>query len=184
MKNTQIFEEQIGRIEQLVQEIDSTADPALRAMAKELVQSVMDLHAAAMERIIDLAGKTGDPGAGILRSLCKDELVGGLLVLYGLHPDDFATRVHRGIEKAHQMVKRRGADLQVLSIEDATVRLRIDTNGHNCGSTRAELESIIQGALFETAPDTAEILIEPAQTGSASGFVPLDKLQMSIPVSS
>lgn len=184
MKDTQLFQEQIGRIEQLVQEIDSTADPAVRATAKELVQSVMDLHAAAMERILEVVAKSGDPGTGIIRSLSKDELVGSLLVLYGLHPEDFATRVHRGIETAQQMVSRRGAGLRVLSISDATVQLHIDTNGHNCGSTRTELESIIRGALFQTAPDAAEVLIEPAQSESASGFVPLDSLQTSVLVRS
>jgi hypothetical protein len=179
MKDAQVFQEQIGRIEQLVLEIESTADPAARATAKELVQSVMDLHAAVMERILEVVTKLGEPGAGILRSLSHDELVGSLLVLYGLHPEDFATRVQCGVEKAQQVLVRRGAGVSVLAMDDATVRLHIDTNGHNCGSTRSELESIIRGALFETAPDAAEIIIEPAQSESASGFVPLDSLQIS-----
>jgi hypothetical protein len=179
MNDMQTFQEQIGRIEQLVQEIESTADPAVKATAKELVQSVMDLHAAAMERIVEVVTKIGEPGAGILRSLSHDELVGSLLVLYGLHPEDFATRVERGVEKAQQILARRGAGVRVLVVEDATVRLHIDTNGHNCGSSRGEFESIIRGALFETAPDAAEIIIEPAQSESASGFVPLDSLQIS-----
>jgi hypothetical protein len=179
MKDAQIFQEQIGRIEQLVQEIESTADPATRAAAKELVQSVMDLHAAAMERIVEVVTKIGEPGAGILRSLSHDELVGSLLVLYGLHPEDFAARVERGVGKAQQMLSRRGAGVRVLATNDATVQVHIDTNGHNCASTRGELESIIRGAIFETAPDAAEIIIEPAQSESASGFVPLDSLQVS-----
>jgi Fe-S cluster biogenesis protein NfuA len=106
-----------------------------------------------------------------------DELLGSLLVLYGLHPEDFATRVHRAIEKAEQVLARRGAGVRLLAINDATVQLQIETHGHNCGSTRAELESMIRGALFETAPDVAEIIIEPAQSESGSGFVPLDSLQ-------
>ena len=179
MKDTQVFEEQIGRIEQLVQEIESTADPATRATAKELVQSVMDLHAAAMERIVEVVTKLGEPGAAVLHSLSHDELVGSLLVLYGLHPEDFAARVHRGLEKAQQVLARRGAAVRLLAINDSTVQVHIDTNGHSCGSTRGEFESIIRGALFETAPDTAEVIIEPAQSESASGFVPLDSLQIS-----
>jgi hypothetical protein len=179
MKDTQAFQEQIGRIEELVQDIDSTADPALRSTAKELVQAVMDLHAAGFERILEVLAKAGEPAANIVRSLSADELVGSLLVLYGLHPEDFATRVHRGVEKAQQLLARRGAGLRVLGINDGAVQLHIDTHGHNCGSTTAELQSIVRGALFDTAPDATEIIIEPAQSESASGFVPLDNLQIS-----
>ena len=179
MRDTQAFREQIGRIEELVQNIESTADPAMRATAKELLQSVMDLHSAAMERVLEIVATTGEPGSGIVRSLGADELVGGLLVLYDLHPEDFAARIHRGIEKAQQVLTRRGASLIVLDIGDGTVRLKIDTHGHNCGSTAAELQMIVRGALFETAPDTVEIIFEPASNGSTSGFVPLGSLQSS-----
>ncbi len=179
MRDTQAFKEQIGRIEELIQNIESTADPAMRAAAKELLQSVMDLHSAAMERILEIVAKTGEQGAGMVRSLGADELVGSLLVLYDLHPEDFPTRVHRGVEKARQILARRAATVHVLAVDQATVRLKIDTNGHACGSTTAELQSIVRASLFETAPDAAEIMIESAQTESASGFVPLDSLQIA-----
>jgi len=179
MMDTTAFREQVGRIEELVHSIESTADPAMRAAAKELVQSVMDLHSAAIERILKVVMKTGELGTGIVRSLGADELVGSLLVLYDLHPEDFATRVGRGVQKAQQALTRRGASIHVTAIGDDTVRLKIDTNGHSCGSTTAELQSIVRGALFETAPDAAEVIIEPAQSEAASGFVPLDSLQTS-----
>lgn len=178
MRDTQAFHEQIGRIEELVQNIESAADPAMQATAKELVRSVMDLHGAALERILEIVTKTEDRGRGILKSLGADELVGGLLVLYDLHPEDFATRVHRGVEMAQQILTRRAASVDVVAISDGSVQLKIDTNGHNCGSTMGELQSIVRGALFEVAPDAAEITIEPTHSESASSFVPLDSLQI------
>ncbi len=179
MRDTHAFREQIGRIEELLQNVEANTDPAMRAMAKELVQSVMDLHSATVERILEIVTKAGEPGTGILRSLGTDELVGSLLVLYDLHPEDFATRVRRGIEKARQILARRAASVHELAIGDATVRLKIETHGHNCGSTTAELQSIVQGALFEAAPDAAEVIIEPMQSEPGSGFVPLDSLQVN-----
>lgn len=134
MRETQAFREQIGRIEELVQNIDTTADPATRAAAKELIQSVMDLHSAAFERILEIVTKTGGSGTSLVRSLAADSLIGSLLVLYDLHPDNFATRLHRGIERARQILAKRSATIQVLAIGDSTVQLKIDTNGHNCGS--------------------------------------------------
>jgi hypothetical protein len=178
MRDTQAFRKQIDRIEELVQNIESAADPAMQATAKELVRSVMDLHSAAIERILEIVTTTGEQGRGIVKSLGTDELVGSLLVLYDLHPEDFATRVRRGIEKAQQILTRRAATVDVIAIGDDTVRLKIDANGHSCGSTIAELQAIVRGALLEVAPDSAEITIEPMQTESASGFVPLNSLQI------
>ena len=178
MRETQAFRERIGRIEELVQNIDATADPATRAAAKELVQSVMDLHNAAFERILEIVTKTGGSGTALLRSLAADALIGSLLVLYDLHPEDFATRVRSGIERAQQTLAKRAATIQVLAIADSSIQVKIDTNGHNCGSTIAELQEIVRSTLFEVAPDAAEVIVESPQSSSASGFVPLDSLQI------
>jgi hypothetical protein len=45
----EIFGEDMQRIGGLVQGIDSIADPAVRASVKDLVQSLMDFHGAAIE---------------------------------------------------------------------------------------------------------------------------------------
>ncbi|MFL6351993.1 MAG: hypothetical protein ACJ74Z_09110 [Bryobacteraceae bacterium] len=180
MRDTEAFQKQVGRIEELVQNIESAADPAMQATAKELVRSVMDLHGAAIERILEIVTRTGEQGKGIVRSLGTDELVGSLLVLYDLHPEDFATRARRGIENARQILTRRAASVDVIAIGDDTVHLKIDSNGHSCGSTIAELQSIVRDVLFEVAPDAAEIIVDSTASESASGFVPLDSLQVGI----
>ncbi len=180
MTDSQEFRERVGRIDGLVQQLESTADPASRAAAKELVQALMDLHGGAIERMLAIVSKAGDRGAHILESLGKDELVGSLLVLYDLHPDDFETRVQRGLEKARKFVISRGAALDVLAVEPTRVHLLVKMGGHSCGSTGREIESAIRDALFETAPDAVEVLIEgmDGQAG-ASAFVPLTSLQTS-----
>jgi Fe-S cluster biogenesis protein NfuA len=179
MTDNQEFRDQIARIEGLIGSLESAADPALRATARNLVQAVMDLHAGAIDRILELVSKTGEPGTALLRALATDELVSSVLVLYDLHPDDFETRVERGIEKARQAVARRGADLQVLAVEELTVRFRIDTGGHSCGSTITDLEKLVREALLASAPDAVEVLIETPHDQPASTFVPLASLQAS-----
>jgi flagellar biosynthesis/type III secretory pathway protein FliH len=173
------FQEQIGRIEGLVQEIESSADPALRATAKELVQSVLALHRAGIERILEMVCRAGEAGATIVGSLATDDLVSSLLVLYDLHPEDFSTRVRRGVENAQQRLSRHGAALAVLALGNQTVHLRIEASGHTCASTTAQLESVVRGALLETAPDATEVLIDSALEQQASGFVPLDSLRLT-----
>ncbi len=177
MTDNQEFRDQIARIEGLIGSIESAADPALRASAKNLVQSVMDLHAGAIDRILEIVSKAGEPGAALLDALAKDELVSSVLVLYDLHPDSFETRVHRGIEKARQALARRGAGLEVLAVEAMTVRLKIDSGGHSCGSTLSDLEKLVREALLATAPDAVEVIIEMPADRPASTFVPLASLQ-------
>ena len=46
MADDRDFREDMQRIGGLVQEIESIADPAVRAATKDLVQSLMDLHGA------------------------------------------------------------------------------------------------------------------------------------------
>ncbi len=50
------------RIGELVQEIESIGDPAARAAAKDLVQSLMDLHGAALEKALEIVAGAGEPG--------------------------------------------------------------------------------------------------------------------------
>jgi Fe-S cluster biogenesis protein NfuA len=180
MTDSQEFRERVGRIDGLVQQLESTTDPASRAAAKDLVQSLMDLHGGAIERILEIVSKAGDSGARIVKSLGKDELVSSLLVLYDLHPDNFGTRVQRGLEKARKFVVSRGATLDVLAVDAGTVHLLVKMGGHSCGSTGRDIESAIRDALFETAPDATEVVIEGVgDQAGASAFVPLTTLHTS-----
>ena len=49
--------------------------------------------------------------AEIIDRLGRDELVASLLVLYGLHPLDFETRVNQAVEKARAFLKPHAAEL-------------------------------------------------------------------------
>src|SRR6202041_2057620 len=76
------FREDIQRIGGLVQEIESIADPAGRAATKNLVQSLMDLHGAALEKALDIVADAGQPGMTIIDRLGRDSLVSSVLILY------------------------------------------------------------------------------------------------------
>jgi Fe-S cluster biogenesis protein NfuA len=176
MTDNQELRKQIGRIDGLVQEIEAIADPSLRATTKELVQCLMDLHGAGLERILEIVSNAGEAGERIVQSLGTDDLVSSLLVLYDLHPDDFATRAHRGLDKARQRLAKRGGSVDVLSIGEGIVHVRIDAGGHGHGHAANDMKSIVSQALFETVPDAADIVIEGAE--AQPGFVPLASLQM------
>ena len=74
------------RIEELIGKIETVADPETRAVAVELVQSLMEFHGAGLERMMEIVADSGEPGNAVFESFARDSLVGSLLLLYGLHP--------------------------------------------------------------------------------------------------
>jgi hypothetical protein len=169
MPVSQEFQERIGRIEGLVQKLETTGDPALRRIAKELMESLMELHGACLDRVLEIVVEAKPE---LVESLGNDSLVGGLLVLYGLHPEDFETRVRRGLDKARPLLRSHGARVDPVTISDHTVRMTMT------GAGSQSLEASIREAVLEAAPDAAEVVIEGGKpAGQASSFVPLSSLR-------
>ena len=52
----------IQRIGEIVEQLESTADPNARALAKDLLESLMAFHGAALERILEIASEAGGEG--------------------------------------------------------------------------------------------------------------------------
>jgi Fe-S cluster biogenesis protein NfuA len=169
------FQQRLQSIERLLGEIEAAADPNLRASVQELVQLVMDLHGAGIERILELIRATGDGGDSTVQKLGRDELVASLLVLYGLHPLDLETRVTQAVDKARSRVRPHEGEVELLSVRDGAVRVRLKANGHGCGSTGQALKEIVENAVYQGAPDIASLVIEGAE--EKQGFVSLEMLQ-------
>src|SRR5271163_4539754 len=99
------FQKKIQRVGEMVEALETTADPNARAIAKELLESLMALHGAALERMLELAANTGEAGESLIRKCGQDELVGSVLLLYGLHPEDLPTRVNRALTRSHTFLQ-------------------------------------------------------------------------------
>jgi Fe-S cluster biogenesis protein NfuA len=170
------FREEMQRIGGLVQEIDSIADPAVRAATKALVQSLMALHGAAVEKALDIVADAGEPGMNIIDRLGRDSLVSSVLILYGLHPEDLETRVVRAVEKVRPQLRKQGCEVELLGVNDGAIRLRVETGSHTCGSTTKTLQSTLEAAMYDAAPDLVSLAIEGFEEKPATGFVALGKL--------
>ncbi len=183
MPDDKDFQEKVQRIGGLVHELDSIVDPAARASAKELVQLLLDLHATGLERIMEMVAKNDDRGQQIIDDLGSDPLVSSLLVLYGLHPLDLESRVARAVDKVRPQVRKHDGVLNLVSIENGSVRLQLQLNGHGCGSTVKTVKAMVEDALYEAAPDMTELSIDGTEeTPGASGFVPLSKLSSAVSI--
>jgi Fe-S cluster biogenesis protein NfuA len=176
------FREDMQRIGNLVQEIESSADPAVRAITKTLMQSLMDLHGAAIEKALDIVADSGEQGVSIIDRLGRDPLVSSVLILYGLHPEDLETRVVKAVDKVRPQLRKQGCEVELVSVNDGAIRLRVETGSHTCGSTAKTLQATLEGTMYDAAPDLTSLLIEGFEEKPASGFVGLDKLMSNVTV--
>ena len=166
------FQRRLESIEELLKRIETSADPHVRTTAQELLQVVMDLFGAGLERILKIARSTDDPGANLVDRLGMDDLVSSLLALYGLHPLTIEARVERAIEKVRPSLKKRGGEVELLDIADGVVRLKLQANGH-----AQTLKGIVEEAVYQAVPDITSLVIEGVE--ERQGFVPVEMLRGS-----
>ena len=168
------FHAQTERVEKLASKLDQAGDPEVRAAALELVQSVVELHGAALQRLIDKCLETAE-GERVLNHALQDDLVASMFLLHSLHPDDMETRVLRGIEAARPYLKSHGGDCELVSLRDGVVRLRLHGTCGSCASSSLTLKNAVEEALYQAAPDIREIIAENASADhrNASNLVSL-----------
>jgi Fe-S cluster biogenesis protein NfuA len=170
----------IESMEGLIREIEKISDPAVRSLSQQLVQSLMDLHGSGIGRMIEIVHGSGENGQQIVDELGRDPLVGGLLLLYGLHPLDLQARILEALEKTRPYLRSHGGDVALVRIsESGAVTIRLEGSCHSCPSSAVTLQSTVEQAIYDAAPDVTAILIEGAvqEPASTLGFVPLANLQ-------
>lgn len=176
MTGTKDFREDMQKIGKLVQDLELIADPAVRASTQELVQSIMDLHGAALEKALDIVAGAGEQGLNLIHQMGRDPLVSSVLLLYGLHPDDIQTRVANAVEQIRPKLRKQGCEVELLSVKGGVIHLRVETGSHTCGSTAKTVQASLEGAMYDAAPDLTSLVIEGFEEKAASGFIALDKL--------
>jgi Fe-S cluster biogenesis protein NfuA len=173
------FSQRIERIEALVQAIERSSDTATRADAQELMQAVLDLHGAGLARILEQLAEVGDVGRNVVDALARDDLVGSLFLLHGLHPLDLATRVERALDTVRPYLRSHGGEVALLGVDDGVVRLRLQGRCHGCPSSAETMRTSIEQAIANEAPDAVAIEVEgvtePASRPMA-GFLSVDQL--------
>ena len=158
-------EDRVRRIEDLVRRLELIPDQQSRDTARALMEAILELHGAGLERIMEIVFDTGESGKAAIRRLAGDGLVASLLVLHGLHPDDMETRVQHALGKLH-------GTAELLGVFEGAVRIRLTASG--CG-----LKDSVEAAVREAVPDAAEIVIEDSAPSNV--FVPLTSLGMALP---
>jgi Fe-S cluster biogenesis protein NfuA len=149
------------RIEQLVDELRATAEPRTCDRAEELLRLVTELYGAGLARVVELVGTTAP---GLVDALAADDLVGSLLLVHGLHPDSVAHRVEAALTQVRPLLSSHGGDVELLELDEeaGAVRLRLLGSCDGCPSSAVTLQSAVEGAIVDAAPEIVCIDVEPS----------------------
>ena len=154
------FQAKLQRLDSLIQGLERLADPAARAQAREVVQSLLELHGIGLERILDHVAEGGEPGIDAIRACGRDEVAGGLLLLHGLHPLGTEERVLLAIEQVRPQLSSHGCEAELLDVRDGVARLRLVMSGHGCPSSTRTMRQTIEEAVMGRAPDLLSVAVE------------------------
>ncbi|MGB8507498.1 MAG: NifU family protein [Pyrinomonadaceae bacterium] len=168
----------IQRIEELTRKVETISDAEARAAAVELLQSLMEFHGAGLERMMEITAQAGVAGQSVINDFARDDLIGGMLLLYGLHPLELETRVRQALDKVRPSLASHSGDVELLSIEEGVVRVRLQSKGGSCPSTATTLKQSIEAAIYDAAPDLVALEVEGlAEPSASAGLVQLGRLK-------
>lgn len=157
----------MNRVERLVQSLETCSDPAVRDQARELIGALMEFHGAALTKIFDILAKslsessTTPNFSSLIRTIGRDPLAGSLLLLYGLHPVDFETRVLEALESVRIFLQSHRRDVELIKIHKKTVYLRLKGLGNGDSPSVTNFQDLIRRSIEEKAPEVEYIQVEP-----------------------
>jgi Fe-S cluster biogenesis protein NfuA len=159
------FQARLQRLDLLLSEVERWSDSAAQSHAREIVQAVLDLHGAGLDRILGHLAAGGEPGAAIRDACAGDEVVAGLLLLHGLHPLDLETRVLQALDQVRPYLRSHGGNVELLDVRDGVVRLRLVGSCHGCPSSAVTMKQTIEEAILGKAPDATAVEVEGGAEG-------------------
>lgn len=173
---SEAFQEKIRQLGALVGELDAEAGEQSRSSARELVQLLMEVHGTAIERLLEIVFESGPSGEAILLKAGDDSIVRPLLLLYSLHSEDLETRVLKALDRAAARLRKHNSEVEIISIREGAIQLKINISGHACGSTAKTVKALVEECVYDVAPDLVSLQILGPDEETSSGFVSLDSL--------
>src|SRR6185295_18524503 len=118
------FREAGDRIERLLEEIRSMTSPSAFQRVEECLRTTVDVYGEGLRRIVDVVATPNLSGEQVADGLLADDLVVSLLILHGLHPDDFATRVGKALERVRPYLGSHGGGIELVEADPHRRRRR------------------------------------------------------------
>jgi Fe-S cluster biogenesis protein NfuA len=164
-------------IEQQVEKLESIADPATRALAIDLIASVLKLHAAGLERMLAILEEQSSAAEPVLAAFRQDPLVRGLLALHDLSDEAPQLRVEQALRQLEPQLERSGAVATVLQLDEEAAHVVIRMTGHSCGSTAESVRTLVERALVEAAPDLKDVQVRLEERDTPAVLIPASAIE-------
>jgi hypothetical protein len=155
------FDEQMRRIASLIEEIERDANHNVRDAMHQLMQSDLDLHRGGLERMLEIV-RSSDAGPALLPLLAGDTQMASVLLVHGLHPVSFESRVAQAIDGLRSTVRSHGYAIdRVDTTPDQGIRLTLSPMGRRAARfSSSVMVQTIEMAMYETAPDFTSLAID------------------------
>jgi Fe-S cluster biogenesis protein NfuA/nitrite reductase/ring-hydroxylating ferredoxin subunit len=131
-----------------------------RERTEELVRLVAELYASGLERTLTILHELGRLDDKALAALAADDLVSSLLLVHDLHPYDVTTRVEQALDNVRPYLGSHGGDVELLSVSEDVVRLRLLGSCDGCPSSSVTLKLAVEGAIEAAAPEIVRIDVD------------------------
>lgn len=144
-------------LEQVARELEQSGDPQWQARARELVKGVLELHAAGLARMLELAAAQGEQGRALVDALARDGLAGSLLALHDLNPLPLEDRVRAALDDARPALLEQGCEVELSGIAEGAVQVRLERRTYGYSATPEELRALVEEAILARAPDVEAV---------------------------
>lgn len=162
------FRERLGDVEELIRDIDSIPDEAARGRVRDIVGLLLDLQGEGFRRLLAQLESQGESGRESIRKMAADDLLGGLLLVHGLHPVGPRERIREALERVRPLLGSHGGNVELVEWTDAGVlKLRLEGSCHGCPSSQETLRGTIEEALLTAVPEITSIVLDPALAEAA-----------------
>ena len=150
----------LERVQALTERVDELPDPRARQLAQDLVAGVIAMYGDGLTRIMEVIAGSREAGATILDELSQDGAVASLLLIHDLYPISLEERVLEALDTVRPYMESHGGNVELVELRDGVARLALRGSCNGCAASRATLETAIEQALEEHAPDLAGLEVE------------------------
>ena len=150
------YDQVLYRIGELAEELSSHPDPAVAEKVGELLDWVDAFHRDGLGRLVEMTRQWR--GEIFLDTVAGDPITGTLLAAYGLGEgpegkEEAEAAVFAALEKVRPLVESHGGAIEVVSVVDGVVSLRMKGTCDGCPSSSATLTYGVEAALRDEWPN-------------------------------
>ncbi len=150
MEDDLSYQDVLGRIGELAEELMSNPDPKVADQVTELLDWVDAFHRDGLGRLVEMIRQWR--GEIFLQSVAADDVVGTFLGAYGLGEGtetvaEAMASVEAALQQVRPLVESHGGALEVVSVVDGVVSIRMKGTCDGCPSSSATLTFGVEQAL-------------------------------------